>query len=360
MYQYSDFSRDTQTSKPLPGSYEWWYFDAMTQNGYSIVVIFYEGNPFSKRYIKALEEGDSENATAGLYPAISISIYKNGKHIFYGFEEVDPKKARFSDVSPDVMIGNNIMKGEVANGNIIYTLALDQELPSGDRLAGNLEFVSGENTSGIFGKDTTVAHSESTARHEWNLLQPKAQVTGQLEITGYHREKIEFLGTGYHDHNLGREPMKDSFEEWYWGRYHFNNSTLIYYLMKQKGMWIKKAWLIKPDLEIREINDISLERHGLNIFGLNTARVIRFTGHNLEILLQKDRVIDSGPFYQRFSGRAIHTDSQGVREARGISEYIRPGRIYNRLFWPLVDMRIKYPGKAHWVQKSPVFYRWTW
>jgi carotenoid 1,2-hydratase len=31
-----------------------------------------------------------------------------------------------------------------------------------------------------------------------------------------------------------------------------------------------------------------------------------------------------------------------------------------KIFWPLVNMRIQYPGKTHWVQKSPRLYRWTW
>ena len=32
---------------------------------------------------------------------------------------------------------------------------------------------------------------------------------------------IALNGLGYHDHNVGFEPLKDSFKDWYWGRVHF-------------------------------------------------------------------------------------------------------------------------------------------
>ena len=41
---FSDPAKDTKTSKPKPGSYEWWYFDAVDENsGLSLVVIFLMG-----------------------------------------------------------------------------------------------------------------------------------------------------------------------------------------------------------------------------------------------------------------------------------------------------------------------------
>lgn len=362
MLQYSDFSRDVQTVKKLPGSYEWWYFDAMSDDGYALVVIFYDGNPFSRRYIEVLESSRSDkNGVAANYPAISISVYKDGKHIFYSFEEVEPGEAVFSTGQPAVSVGNNSMKGTRSCNGLNYHLSLDQLLPNGDRLTGKLDFVSGpaeaDRISGFHYPDNVPADPES---HEWNLIQPKAAVTGLMHITGYREERIRFSGNGYHDHNLGREPMKESFEEWYWGRYHFDDCTLVYYLMKERGDWKKHAWLMGASYDGEETHDIEMSDFGINPFGLSTARSLQFTRDSISIYLHKDRVADSGPFYQRFLGRAIMKRGDTILEAKGISEYIRPARIYNKLFWPLVNMRITYPGKKHWVQKSPVLYRWTW
>ena len=362
MHQYSDFFRDVQTDKPLPGSYEWWYFDAISVDGYSLVVIFYDGNPFSRRYIQALQSTESgKSGLAADYPAVSISIYKGGKHIYYSFEEVNPSDAHFSPDKPEVRIAGNSLYGD-REGNVLkYQLNLDQKLPNGDRLAGKLTF-SSETDAGIIlsGTDKEFSSKIKQETHEWNLVQPKAIVTGSMKISGYHEEQISFDGIGYHDHNLGREPMKDSFEEWYWGRYHFDQYTVAYYLMKEQGEWKKHAWIWSEAGKCLEISDIGLSNYGFNPFGLYTARVIQFTRGDLSFHLHQDRVVDSGPFYQRFLGRAILKKGDHFEDADGISEYIRPGRIYNRFFWPLVDMRIAYPNEVHWVQKSPMLYRWTW
>jgi carotenoid 1,2-hydratase len=80
------------------------------------------------------------------------------------------------------------------------------------------------------------------------------------------------------------------------------------------------------------------------------------------VLVQQNRLLDNGPFYRRYLSDAfIHQEGQGVQKATGISEYIYPGRIYAKWFWPFVDMRIRYHNEPpHWVQKSGRLYRWTW
>lgn len=352
----SDIYKDTQTPKPKPGSYEWWYFDAMADNGYSIVVIFYEGNPFSRRYIKAKHNGDQ--AKADQFPAISISIYKDGKPLYYSFEEVHPKNALFSDEKPSGRVGNNRFSSILTDSEITYRLELNQSVPNGDRIQADLTFknnINGEIAASDFNR------TSNQSPHTWNLVMPKCDVTGDIQISGRSEDTIQFRGTGYHDHNTGFEPMKESFTEWYWGRYHLKNQTFVYYLMNIKGSWDKQAWLISDDGEIESINQgIELQDKGLSIFGLETSRSIECKDGEHKIFIQKDRMLDNGPFYQRFEGGILFNNNGITEQGRGISEYIYPSRIYSKIFWPLVNMRIKYPDKSHWVQKSPTLYKWTW
>ncbi|PKD44748.1 hypothetical protein [Rhodohalobacter barkolensis] len=350
----SDYTKDIRTKKSVPGSYEWWYFDAIDHNGYSIVVIFYEGNPFSKKYIQALSK--EVNHTAEFYPAISISVYKDGKPLFYSFEETDPEFAEFSSEEIFGRVGENSFTGHQVGDEISYTLELNQTLPNSERISGKLLF-SSKSGSGIRSSNF---NQESSETHIWNLIFPKCEVSGELRVGSLQQESISFKGTGYHDHNFGSEPMKESFDEWYWGRYHFDTSTLIYYVMNVKGEWDNRAWLIDQDGSVLALDSIELEEHGLTFFGLQSARRLKFKGEGFEAVLQKDQLIDSGPFYQRFQGNVLATLNGNLMKAEGISEYIKPDRIYSKLFWPLVDMRIKYPGKAHWVQRSSKLYRWTW
>lgn len=349
----SDYRKDTQTVKPIPGSYEWWYFDAMSEDGYSIVIIFYDGNPFSRRYIEAIN-GPAEGV-AGSFPALSISLYRDGKPLYYGFRECDPLDAEFSEDHPSGSVEQSRFSFETDENELIYRVELDQKLAGGDTIRGSLEFRSPQKE--LFGSDE---EASERAPHKWNLIQPKCRVAGEIRIGGYSEEMISFHGIGYHDHNTGREPMKESFDEWYWGRYHLEDATLVYYLMNLDGNWEKEFWLIGDDGTVEKGESASMSEKGLSFFGLETARKIEFTGSGYSAHLQLDRLIDNGPFYQRFEGRLLFNRGEKIETARGISEYIRPERIYSRLFWPLVDMRISYPGKDHWVQKSPFLYRWTW
>jgi len=351
----SSFSEDTQSDKPKPGSYEWWYFDARSDDGYSVVIIFYDGNPFSRRYIRSIEMNDGK--TASDFPAISVSVYKKGKPLFYSFEEFSVENASFSGIEPKGATGLNSFEGRIEDDEITYEVILNQKVANGDKLIGKLCFKSG---SFEFGNQTAELQG-NLDDHTWNLVMPACNASGHLEITGLKNYSIQFEGIGYHDHNYGHEPMKESFDEWYWGRYHLQNDTLIYYLMNQHNRWNKKAWLINKSGTVSEFDDdIQITDTGLNSFGLLSARKIEFSGPRLKAVLQKDSVIDNGPFYQRFEGRMLLEKDYEIQEGRGISEYIRPERIYNKLFWPLVNMRIRYPGKPNWVQRNPRLYRWTW
>lgn len=352
----SDFNKDTQTDKLNPGSYEWWYFDVMSIEGYSLVIIFYDGNPFSRRYIKKIESNSETNASD--FPAISISVYKDGLPIFYSFEEVISEEAEFSKTFPYGRIGDNTFEGSYDKNELTYKVILNQKLESGDTLDGTLIFKSTQKDhSGIMNSEEVPDKS----KHCWNLLMANCLVECNLNLEGYINEKIVFSGRGYHDHNTGTEPMKDSFREWYWGRYHIGRSTLIYYLMMVNGDWKKKAWLIDEDGSVKNLDQkIDFSNNGFNLFGLVSARTFQFKGDGLDAFIQLDQVVDSGPFYQRFFGKGFLSRGGKPQKAVGISEYIFPSRIYSRIFWPLVNMRIKYPGKSHWVQRNYKLYRLTW
>lgn len=352
----SDFYKDTQSEKVKPGSYEWWYFDVMSKEGYSLVVIFYDGNPFSRRYISKIESNGESYASH--FPAISISLYKDGKPIFYSFEEVKPDEAEFSEVIPFGRVRNNSFNGYIDQNELTFKVILNQKLDTGDSLIGSLNFKSQkQDLSGIMQPEDVEPKSE----HFWNLVMANCLVECNLQLEGFINEKIVFSGRGYHDHNTGMEPMRDSFREWYWGRYHIDSTTFIYYLMAVNGEWKKKAWIIDADGTVKYLDQkVEMTDMSYNLFGLESARTFRFEGEGIHAFIQQDQIVDNGPFYQRFNGKLILSRGDKPEQAVGISEYIFPSRIYSRLFWPLVNMRIKYPGKSHWVQQNRVLYRLTW
>ncbi|MGK7370220.1 MAG: hypothetical protein ACNS64_08390, partial [Candidatus Halalkalibacterium sp. M3_1C_030] len=207
--------------------------------------------------------------------------------------------------------------------------------------------------------------NHGTEGHNWNLVLPKANVEGSINV---YREKdlehtLPFSGRGYHDHNTGKEPMRDEFLDWYWGRYHFSSSTLVYYVMNRQEARQYRGWLIDDDTGkvLQRYKNIELKDKGVSIFGLHLARKLVLENDVSKVVIQQSESLDNGPFYRRFMSEAFLSLDDSIEKSTGFSEYIYPSRIYWRWLWPLVDMRIRYKQEEpHWVQKSGRLYRWTW
>ncbi len=362
MKMLSDPAKDVRTIESQPGAYEWWYFDAISSDGlYSLVVIFYEGNPFSTRY-NSMIRTEGEQPSPSDFPAVSISIYDGDSPIYYSFTELEQADAIFDEDTPYVKVGGHQMEGGKSGERLLYKLKLDESLPSGDKIEASIVFDSPYNGVAHFDKQ-----GKNTSGHCWNLVQPRAVVKAdiRLEAPGEASRRIRFEGTGYHDHNAGQEPMEEAFSDWYWGRFHFDFGTLVYYVMNRQNDRQHQAWLIGNDN--RQIIDhcdiIELEDKGYTLFGLNTARKLQLMFEDTEVHVQQSRLLDNGPFYQRYLSDAfLSRPADGIVESQsGITEYIRPGRIFARVFRPFVDMRIRYTKRGpHWVQRSKMLYRWTW
>ncbi|MDR9418780.1 hypothetical protein [Gracilimonas sp.] len=335
--------------------YEWWYFDGMSNDGvYSFVIIFYHDNPFSTKKIKELLKDDR---TYKNHPAVSVSVYENNKPVYYSFLEFESNAFHWDKNDLRLTIENLSVQYSLSEGKFELELNLDQELPSGHRIKGNIA-----GTGSL--PSAQLIESDSEDNHLWNLILPVMDIEADLSMDGKRGEKrLKFTGKGYHDHNIGNEPMKESFRDWYWGRYHFRDFTLVYYLMQKNTEREFKAWLIDSNNEsiLEKFNTADLSYYSRNWFGLNSARKIDLTKGEVIVNINCKDKIDDGPFYQRFIGNSVIKYNGQVNAAHGISEYIFPKNIYKRLFWPLVHMRLRYlKEEPHWVQKSRLLYPWTW
>jgi carotenoid 1,2-hydratase len=344
----SDHTLDVRKADKAAGGYEWWYFDGWDEkHELGFVIIFYDGNPFSTRYI---EQSEKAPMYPSQFPAISISVYKQGKPIYYSFTEAKENEASFSSEVSAGQVLNNSFSCSLEERTLTYHILLDEELPTGDRLKGELNFrgVTGQKGFG----------DEKDDDHLWNLIQSRADVRGELRVNG---KAHTFEGSGYHDHNFGEEPMDHSFTDWYWGRFHIGQKSLVYYVMNTKEGQDYRAWLFDQEGRMEgEFNDIRYEDFRTNFFGLKSARKLDLSGDGLKASIQLSKILDNGPFYQRFRSELILQQGEDMYTSRGISEYIHPARIKKKLFWPLVKMRILRRESPHWVQKSKTLYRWTW
>ena len=336
------------------GGYEWWYFDGIsTDKEWAFVIIFYQGNPFSPDYIQNI---DKNNAKPEDFPAVSISVYHKSKIEFYSFVEF--KKSDFKWEGSKLTIGNNSFTQLINGNSISYNISINEELASTHSIQADLNLKS----QVIESLNLNSNNTEDNV-HTWNLIQPHSIATGNFNIVGKSgTHSVELTANAYHDHNTGLEPMKNDFDDWYWGRFHFGEYTLIYYIMNKMNNQQHQAWLLDNDtLLVDEFSSAELSLYGFNAFGLKSARKIELTSNKAEITIQTSKIVDNGPFYQRFFGEAILTLDDKLLTSNGISEYIKPNNIYSKKFWPLVKMRLRFNSKKpHWVQKSKNLYEWTW
>lgn len=351
----TDFNAVSPALNKPAGGYEWWYLDGKSDDDeYKFVVIFYHLNPFSTKYLQDLQD---KTEVIGIYPAVSISIYHKSNPIYYSFLEFEEHEFAWDEVDKTLTIESQELRYFIIGEKLRVDVSLNQTLPSGHRIKGT---ITGR------GKlpSSKLIDSQSSDKHIWNLLLPAMEVQVNLDITGRRgEESVNFEGLGYHDHNRGEEPMKDSFRDWYWGRFHFKDFTLVYYLMQKHAGKQFEGWLIDREnkLVLEYFRVADLDYFTRNWFGLNSARKIELKSAQAIVNIQCKSKIDDGPFYQRFNSDCIIKYNGQVYAAQGISEYIYPRNIYRKLFWPLVHMRLRYASeKPHWVQKSALMYPWTW
>lgn len=170
------------------GEYEWWYFDAKLEGGYSLVIIYYS-QPVTA-------------ATFGYSPCVSFSLTGNGYEIM---EEVSAgiKNCHFSKDGCDIRIGNNYIRGDLKN----YTLHFEN-----DRINCNVTL---EGLAESYRHHTGEIFFDEKKYFAWLPSVPEGKVCADITVDG---KNMKLEGSGYHDHNWGNIGMFWLMHHWYWGR----------------------------------------------------------------------------------------------------------------------------------------------
>ncbi|MBQ8402958.1 MAG: hypothetical protein IJX55_00855 [Clostridia bacterium] len=170
------------------GEYEWWYFDAKLEGGYSLVIIFYS-QPVTA-------------ATLGYAPCVSFSLTGGGYEMM---EEVSAsvKESFFCRKCCNVKIGKNTFKGNLKD----YTIHFENDRVNCDvSLTGLAESYRHHTGEIFFGEKKYFA---------WLPSVPEGKVTANITVDG---KTLNLTGSGYHDHNWGNIGMFWLMHHWYWGR----------------------------------------------------------------------------------------------------------------------------------------------
>ncbi|MBA7650215.1 hypothetical protein ES703_58017 [subsurface metagenome] len=256
------------------GYYEWWYFDARFDNGYSCVLTWHWRNAFLKPHI----------------PTIQIFTYTPDGKRHIGMAAMEPEECTAREDRCEVQMGESFARQEDAAYRIkMHAKGIGAELVFRNRLPG-WKPVSG-----------FVRHDEATEQG-WVIAVPRGEVEGKLYIGD---EVVPVKGHGYHDHNWGNVNMYDSFRGWYWGHLFDPSYTLIYAWMlplKEGEPSLPSLYLAKGDTPILATDQFEfiVEKEEVDeVTGKSTARDILLKSRGegdvqFQCRLNTKRVVESG------------------------------------------------------------------
>lgn len=185
------------------GMYEWWYFDAHLDNGYTIVVFFHASNP----------NPGLEGKTGLEIVLLRPDGVRVQKFIPY-------KKSEFSALreKPEVTIGKNTLRVQQQDEELpVYEIDA-QEQGLGCHLTYKAE-VNG------WKPGTGLSHFGNLGYFGWVIPFARASVEGTITDGD---KTIQVKGIGYHDHNWLNFPFATIIQYWMWGRIYSENFTVAY------------------------------------------------------------------------------------------------------------------------------------
>jgi len=184
--------------------FEWWYFDAHLEGGYTLVAFFYAAYPNP-----GLNQGKIAVELTLLRPdgTKTQHVIKYKKQHFYASTE-----------TPHVTIGQNTMKATLTDDGLpVYELFLEEE-----DLMFQLTYKA--QVKG-WKPGTGYSHFADLGHFAWVVPFPRASVEGTVRDGD---KTMSVKGVGYHDHNWLNFSFQSIIEYWYWGRVYSENYTVSY------------------------------------------------------------------------------------------------------------------------------------
>lgn len=187
---------DSSRIEGKTGEFEWWYIDAVGEDGTIVVVYFYRVHVMGGKHF------------------IGMSITPPGEESFFDIQYFKNEDATFSNEKCDVRLGGNWFYGDLNN----YSIKVD---PFGERKIG-VDIAIESKAPPYRPEDGIIRMGEDY--FAWLSAVPNGEVSGTVYLNG---DSIAFIGEGYHDHNWANAPFQTMMNSWYWARAKVGPYTVI-------------------------------------------------------------------------------------------------------------------------------------
>ncbi|MEI6758279.1 MAG: carotenoid 1,2-hydratase [Chlorobium sp.] len=324
-----------------PGAYEWWYFDAEDPvSGFSFVLIWFAGFPFSPYYTSHYEKWKNHLTADSPHPSnysgFSFQLYEHGREIVNFIKEGESGLFESSRSYIGVRFEKNRFTHDALKDE--YTLDIDFAFPARHKeIKATLVFKARRRI--IFDKKDG-NNAGQVPLHQWMLSVPKADVEGTIEITEQRSGRVRTIpvrAIGYHDHNLGAVPVQESISRWYWGRAFSEAYDLIYYVVffRDNGYQPLGLLVLQDNMsgKVTVYDSVRFRERNFRrgFFSPLHSRNLDLQYENVGMKIHHDKVLDAGPFYLRFaSAISLQVDGHNIEGIRGISEFLNPVRLQSK------------------------------
>ncbi len=316
-----------------PMAYEWWYFDALSDDGNeAVVIVFLDNFVYSPRYNSSSRSNGRVRGKR--FPAVSFTYFSGGEIKYRVEHEFTADDFEADGTRLRCRIGNCGFRFDKASYGSGFLISVDLPLSKDRHLRANLEWLAVE-------ADLLAGTAACPkAAHSWNMAMPRADVSGKITVEDDRRKTTDvhsFRGTGYHDHNLDNRWLAKTVREWHWGRAHFVDSTIAFCRYAENGDDAAQTRL----LLIREGKLETLEavvdeaEHVRDKFGLRYPTRLSLVGADGSRLEARTlKVVDSSFYHLRFLSTMDLTLDGRSHSTTGITEFIAPRALkYRWLSW---------------------------
>ncbi|MDP3274009.1 MAG: hypothetical protein Q8Q09_02360 [Deltaproteobacteria bacterium] len=274
------------------GAYQWWYFDATSDDGeHSLVIIVFVGSVFSPWYFGRTLRG--EGPLPREHCAVNIALSRKGHPLAsrWVFSEYAGFEGSLRD---GLVIGGNTLRKEPSGE---YVLRLDDISPLfslSSVVRGEVRFAPVGPSALVDGEPYTL---DQEGRHRWLPVAPRCRVRAVFSAPS-----LVFEGEGYHDVNHGDEPLGAAFVRWHWARSHEPTQTRIRYDRALRGGERRVLDLALRGDQLQgshrsEPRAMELKLGGWTLQEPKTLRV------DAQTALMHVRRVESSPFYVRFAAQ---------------------------------------------------------
>jgi len=340
-----------------PGAYEWWYFDGEDkESGFSFVLIWFAGFPFSPYYTSHYERWKNRVTTEAPLPSnycgFSFQIYENGLEIVNFIKE--GRHGLFDSSRTDIGVRFEKNQFTYDAKKDEYSLDIDFVFPVRHKSV---------KASFLFSACRRIVYEKKDGNnagqvplHQWLLSVPKATVEGVIKIVeqpGGAVRTIPVGATGYHDHNFGAMPMQEYIARWYWGRAFSERFDLVYYVTFFKNNDYQPLTLLvlhdNMSEKVTVFDKVNFCENNFRrgFFSPLHSRDLELKDNNVSLKIHHHKVLDAGPFYLRFeSGISLQIDGMELDGVSGISEFLNPACLQSRFMRFFTRSRIWRDGES--------------